>query len=80
MDRISISEARTHLCAIIRHVEAGESVEITRRGKVVVVIRPVDRPKQPVDVAAPDALTADMTIQTVSAGHLIRQMRDTHRY
>ena len=52
MDRISISEARTHLCAIIRRVEAGESVEITRRGKVVAVIRPVDRPKQPVDVAA----------------------------
>ena len=77
MDRISISQARTHLCAIIRRVEAGESIEITRRGKVVAVIEPVARPKKPVDVAGFRALRGTMPFQEESAVDLIRNMRDS---
>jgi prevent-host-death family protein len=47
MARVSISEARKHLCEIIRRVEAGERVEITRRGTVVAVILPVAAPHRP---------------------------------
>lgn len=80
MDRISLAEAKAHLSEIIDRVEAGESVEITRRGKSAAVITPVTRTKKPVDLAALRALTADMTMQTVSAGDFIRDMRDTDRY
>ena len=80
MGRISLAEAKAHLSAIIDRVEVGESVEITPRGKTTAIIAPAQRPKQPVDVAALCALTADMTMQTVSAGDFIRQMRDTDRY
>ena len=80
MDRISLAEAKAHLSEIIDRVEAGESVEITRRGKTAAVISPVARPKKPIDLAALRALTADMTMQTVSAGDFVREMRDTDRY
>jgi hypothetical protein len=44
------------------------------------IITPVACPKRPVDLAALHALTANMTMQTVSAGDVIREMRDTDRY
>jgi prevent-host-death family protein len=36
--RYSIAEARAHLNAIIEHAEAGEAVELTRRGRPVAVV------------------------------------------
>ncbi|WP_353205599.1 type II toxin-antitoxin system prevent-host-death family antitoxin [Sphingomonas sp.] len=77
MDRISLAEAKAHLSAIIDRVEAGESVEITRRGKTAAVISPVQRPKQPIDLAALRALRGTMPYQEESAVDLIRKMRDS---
>lgn len=36
--RYSVAEARTHLPAIIDQAEAGEAVELTRRGRSVAVV------------------------------------------
>ena len=36
--RYSVAEARAHLPSIIEQAEAGEAVEITRRGRPVVVV------------------------------------------
>ena len=77
MDRISLAEAKAHLSEIIDRVEAGESVEITRRGKTAVVITPVARPKQPIDLAALRALRETMPYQQEPAVDLIRKMRDS---
>ena len=77
MDRISLAEAKAHLSEIIDRVEAGESVEITRRGKTAAVISPAVRPKQPVDIAALRALRSTIPYQEESAVDLIRKMRDT---
>lgn len=38
MHRYSVAEARAHLPSIIEQAEAGEAVEVTRRGRPVVVI------------------------------------------
>ncbi len=35
MHTVNLTEARTHLCKIIRPVEHGELVTLTKRGKVV---------------------------------------------
>jgi prevent-host-death family protein len=40
MKRISMTEARTHLCALLRDVEAGTSIILTRNGKPVAEIQP----------------------------------------
>lgn len=77
MDRISLAEAKAHLSEIIDRVEAGESVEITRRGKTAAVITPVARPKQPIDLAALRALRETMPYQQEPAVDLIRKMRDS---
>jgi len=36
--RRSIAEARTHLPSLVREVESGEAVELTRRGEPVAVL------------------------------------------
>ena len=36
--RYSIAEARSNLPAIVDHVEAGQEIELTRRGKAVAVV------------------------------------------
>lgn len=77
MERISLAEAKAHLSEIIDRVEAGESVEITRRGKTAAVISPVTSPKQPINLAALRALRATMSYQQESAADLIRKMRDS---
>ena len=77
MDRISFADAKAHLSAIIDRVEAGESVEITRRGKTAAVISPVARPKKPIDIAALRAFTDTLPYQEESAADLIRKMRDS---
>ena len=77
MDRISLAEAKAHLSEIIDRVEAGESVEITRRGKTAAIITPAARPKKPIDLAALRALRVTMPYQEESAVDLIRKMRDS---
>lgn len=36
--RVSIAEARDHLTGLLRDVERGESVELTRRGKPIAML------------------------------------------
>jgi len=76
MDRISLAEAKAHLSEIIDRVEAGESVEITRRGKPAARIVPAPPARQPIDVAALRALRESLPYQAESAVDLIRKMRD----
>src|SRR5690606_18376521 len=51
MAEISVAEAKAHLSEILHRVEAGESVVITRRGKAVANVTPVDKavpPRKPI--------------------------------
>lgn len=80
MDAISLAEAKAHLSELIDRVEAGDSIDITRRGKRVARLSAVDRPRKPIDRAALDELTRMMSSQGQSAAALIRAMRDDDRY
>ena len=40
MDRVTISYARTHFSELAARAEAGETIEITRRGKLVARLEP----------------------------------------
>lgn len=46
MTSVSVHEAKTHLSRILREVEAGHEVEITRRNKVVARIVPPASPEK----------------------------------
>lgn len=80
MDMVSLADAKAHLSELVDRVEAGESIDITRRGKPVARLTAVAKPRKPVDVAMLRALTADMPPQTRHAADLVRSMRDGDRY
>ena len=80
MDAINLADAKARLSELVDRVEAGDSIEITRRGKVVARLSPATRPRKRIDAALLQALTASMPLQTSSAADLVRSMRDGDRY
>ncbi len=80
MDSYSLADAKARLSELIDKVEAGETVEITRRGKPVATIAPVRPPLQPIDWDALDRLAKRMPKQKQGAGEFVRAMRDSDRY
>lgn len=80
MDRISLAEAKAHLSELVDRVQAGESIEITRRGKPVARLTPVARARKRIDIDMLRALTSTMPIQSPGAADLVRSMRDSDRY
>jgi antitoxin (DNA-binding transcriptional repressor) of toxin-antitoxin stability system len=67
------------LSELVDRVEAGESIEITRRGKPVARLTAVARPRQWIDAGILQSLTATMLPQTEGAAALVRSMRDGDR-
>lgn len=80
MDAVSLANAKAHLSELVDRVEAGESIDITRRGKSVARLTSVARQRKRVDAALLQALTATMPPQPEAAAALVRSMRDGDRY
>lgn len=79
-DVIHLAEAKARFSELVDRVEAGASIEITRRGKPVARLTAVARPRKPVDLAALRALTSAMAPAKQDAAELVRSMRDADRY
>lgn len=77
MEAISFTEAKAHLSELFDRAEAGESIEVTRRGKPVGRIVPPVRTLQKIDV---DALRAFTNSQPMQKSDSVREMRDAARY
>ena len=80
MEPISLADAKAHLSELVDRVEAGDCIDITRRGKPVARLTAVARPRKPVDATLLQALTAGMPAQAEQAADLVRSMRDGDRY
>lgn len=80
MTAISLADAKAHLSELVDRVEAGDSIDITRRGKPVARLTSVARPRKRVDAALLQALTATMPPQAQDAADLVRSMREGDRY
>jgi prevent-host-death family protein len=87
MSEVSIAKAKAKLSEIIARVEAGETQVITRRGKPVAQLAPFagkdgDRQgkRPPFDWAKLRELVKSQPVSPVSAGALVRRMRDDDRY
>ena len=80
MNAVNLADAKAHLSELIDRVEAGDSVDITRRGKPVARLTAVDRPRKPIDAALLRSLTAVMPPQAEGTADLVRSMRDGDRY
>ena len=76
MNAINLADAKARLSEL---VEAGEPIEITRRGKAVARLSPAVPPRKPIDIALLRAVTDTMPLQAQSAGDFVRAMRDSDR-
>jgi prevent-host-death family protein len=79
MNTINLADAKAHLSELVDRVEAGGSIDITRRGKPVARLTSVVRPRKCIDVGMLQSLTAKMPLQSQSAADLVRSMRDGDR-
>jgi prevent-host-death family protein len=80
MDAITLADAKAHLSELVDRVEAGDTIDITRRGKPVARLTSVARSRKRIDVASLQALTGTMSPQAQDAAELVRSMRDGDRY
>lgn len=80
MDAINLADAKAHLSELVDRVEAGDSIDITRRGKPVARLTAVAKPRKSIDAALLGALTDTMPTQAQGAADLVRSMRDRDRY
>ena len=80
MDAIKLADAKARLSEIADRVEAGETVEITRRGRPVMRLVPIERQKKAIDFGMLKSLTDSLPPQTQSAGDFMREMRESARY
>ena len=78
MSTYTLAEAKAQLSRLIRMVEAGEEVTITKRGRAVVKIVPSDPPRQHMPSLAEHR--AQMSQQTEPAGEFVRRLRESDRY
>lgn len=80
METVSLADAKAHLSELVDRVEAGESIDITRRGKPVARLMALARPRKRIDMALLRSLTTALPPQTQNAADLVRSMRDGDRY
>ena len=80
MNTVNLADAKAHLSELVAQAELGEAVCITRRGKPVAQLAPVERQQRPINLLALKALTDSMPKQAESAGEFLRRMRDESRY
>ncbi len=80
MDTINLADAKAHLSELVDRVEAGESIDITRRGKPVARLTAVVTPRKRIDAARLRSLTATLPPQPRNAADLVRSMREGDRY
>jgi prevent-host-death family protein len=77
MGAYSVAQAKAHLSEILKQVEAGNPVTITRRGQPVATLVPaLAKAKRPIDWAAIEAFRSKLPTSRTSAAKLVRQMRD----
>ena len=80
MDKVSLADAKAHLSELVDRVEAGDSIDITRRGKPVARLTAISRPRKRIDAALLQSVTTAMQPQAENAADLVRRMRDGDRY
>jgi prevent-host-death family protein len=74
MVTVNLAQAKAKFSELIDKVEGGEGVIITRHGKPVARLAPIEQPKKPVRSLA--AFRATVPRWGTSSAKLLRQMRD----
>jgi prevent-host-death family protein len=79
MTTVNLAHAKAHLSELLDQVERGEAIVITRRGRPVARIAPIETLKRPIDFRALAEFRKTMPPLPQSSAELIREMRDDER-
>lgn len=77
MDSYNLADAKANFSDLVGRAEAGEEIEIKRRGRPVARIVPIEKPRKSIDYDALKALTDRMKPSKVSSVEILREMRDS---
>lgn len=80
MSTVSAYEAKTHLPRLIRAVERGETVIITRHGKPVAQLGPIQDRREQVAEAIEDIKRLRHQLPKVSVDEIIASIHEGHKY
>ena len=80
MTTVSAYEAKTHLPRLIRAVERGEIVIITRHGKPVAQLGPIKDRREEVTEAIEDIKRLRRQLPKVSVDEIIASIHEGHKY
>jgi prevent-host-death family protein len=80
MSTVSAYEAKTHLPRLIRAVERGETVIITRHGKPVAQLGPIKDRREDVAEAIEDLKGLRRRLPKVSVDEIIASIHEGHKY
>jgi len=79
MDGINLVDAKAHFSELVDRAEAGETLDILRRGKPAARLAPPIAAKCRIDSAALLKAVAGIPAQPVDAAATVRAMRDGDR-
>lgn len=80
MKHVNLADAKARFSELVNEVETGQSIEITKRGKVVARLVPAESSRRPIDIERLRRHLEKMPFQDEPAGEFIRKMRDDERY
>lgn len=81
MATFSAYEAKTHLPRLLRQVEQGETVIITRHGKPVAKLSPIAEPAEDEHVKAIQRIEAiRRRVARLSTDEIVEAIHEGHRY
>jgi prevent-host-death family protein len=80
MTTVSAYEAKTHLPRLIRAVERGETVIITRHGKPVAQLGPIQDRREQVQEAIESIKRLRRRLPKVPVDELIASVHEGHKY
>lgn len=80
MKHVSLADAKMRFSKLVNDVERGETIEITKRGKAVAHLVPVQRPTQRIDIERLRRHQAQFTSTPLSIEDSLREWKDDERY
>ena len=78
MVEVNLAEAKARLSELVARAEAGDTIQISRRGKPVAQLNRVGQPRLRINSASLQAVTD--TMPESSGDNIVRVMRDKARY
>ena len=80
MKHVSLADAKAHLSELVSQAEEGETIQITRRGKVVACLVPAETDRPKIDIEALKRHQASLGGPRENTEDALRGWKDEAKY